>query len=182
MLTPDLLRDKFVAGLAYEPYVATGTAEHRADWAKRQGRVELTESHRKLIESFTRRVHLVVLSGTWCGDSAAQGPMLAAIESANPELVVVRFLDRDEHRDLADLVAVGGQSRVPTAIACDEDFFPLRYLGDRSLARLRASAAADGGYPTGDHHAQTLQDWVDFVEWAQLFCRLNPRLRQRHDD
>lgn len=183
MLTPDLLRDKFVAGLAYDEYVQSGTAEQRANWSRRRELVTLTGEQRDLLASFSRRVHMVVVSGIWCGDSAAQGPMLAAIERATAERLAVRFIERDEHRDLADLVTVGGASRVPTVIACDEDFHPLRYLGDRSLARLRASAAtAGGGYAPATSLADTLADWVAFAEWAELFCRLNPRLRERHGD
>lgn len=183
MLTPDLLRDKFVAGLAYEQYVQTGTPEQRANWRRRGEMVALTADQKTLVGSFRRRVHMVVVSGIWCGDSAVQGPMLAAIEEHSGERVAVRFLERDEHRDLADLVTVGGASRVPTVIACDEDFHALRYLGDRSLSRLRASAAAaGGGYAPESSLADTLADWVAFAEWCELFCRLNPRLRERHGD
>lgn len=190
MLTPDLLRSTFAAGLAYDQYVKTGTPDQQASWSKVHQRVVLTQDHQLLLKSFTRRVHLLVTSGMWCGDCAHQVPMLDHIARATAGKLELRLVDRDQHKQLADLVKICGGNRVPTAIFANEDFEFLSIYGDKSLARLRAIAQRSLGasclIPTASLHADeaadTLADWVSECERAHLIARLSPRLRERHND
>lgn len=190
MLTPDLLRTKFDAALPFSDYLATATPEQLERWEARGKGIALTGAQQALLAGFTRRMPILVLSGTWCGDCVAQVPMLDAIARANPEAISLRLLDRDAHADLANQVTICDGLRVPTVIFMNEchDFVAL--LGDRTLSRYRHIAAkqlGDDCPPLGapapsDETADTLQDWVDQVERVQLLLRLSTKLRQMHDD
>ncbi len=67
MRAADLARH-FADGLAYEPYVATGTAEQQRRWGAFDDAVRLTDAQRQLVAGFTRDMRVLVVSGVWCGD------------------------------------------------------------------------------------------------------------------
>jgi hypothetical protein len=189
MLTPDYTQAAFRAALQYSDYVRSGTPDQRDTWSRHHARVQLTGGQRALIGTFTREINILVSSGIWCGDCAAQVPMLDHIAVANPRLHL-RLLDRDEHSDFAERIMICGGLRVPTVLFLNEDFEFLSLYGDKSLARMRARAAKLGGaycdlpgMAVGqDEAAGTLADWVAQVEFAHLIARLSPKLRDRHGD
>src|SRR5437762_252848 len=78
MSANQMLEEKFGAALPYGAYVATGKPEQRDKWGSGAAAVSLMDEQKALIGGFTRRVNVLVLSGIWCGDCAAQCPMLAA--------------------------------------------------------------------------------------------------------
>ncbi|HZW08711.1 MAG TPA: thioredoxin family protein [Phycisphaerales bacterium] len=190
MLSPTFLRTKFEAALRYDDYAATATPQQRDNWRAAEGRIALTPAQRSLLAGFTRPMPVLVTSGTWCGDCVAQVPMLRAIEQANPGVIALRILDRDEHIDLSEQIQICGGLRVPTVIFLNEAFDFVGLLGDRTLARYRALAAKQlgGACPLpgapipADEIAATLQDWIDEFERVQLLLRLSPKLRQLHGD
>ncbi|MFO0832710.1 MAG: thioredoxin family protein [Phycisphaerales bacterium] len=190
MLTPDSLRSTFASALPYSAYLATGSPDQQKAWSAFHARVSLTAGQRALIQSFTREVNILASSGTWCGDCVQQMPMLDHIASANPGVLHLRFIDRDQHKHIAEQVRICGGLRVPTVLFLNEDFEFLSLYGDKSLSRLRAiaarslgaSCAVPGAPVAGDEIAATLQDWVDECERAHLTARLSPRLRERHAD
>jgi len=190
MLTPEFLKSKFEAGLSYREYLETGKAEHRANWDAFFERVALTGPQRELIGGFTRTMPVLVSSGIWCGDCVQQLPMLEHIERANPRAIQIRYLDRDEHADLAQRVMVCGGLRVPMVILMNEDFDLCALCGDRTLARYRAmankrlgpSCPLPGAPVPEDEIAATLADWVASFERVHLMLRLSTKLRARHAD
>ncbi len=190
MLTPSLAHSSFSAGLEYAAYAATGNADQQASWRAFHQKVLLTLAQRDLLASFTRRVNVLAISGVWCGDCVQQMPMLDHIARANPRVLQVRFVDRDEHKEVAEQVRICGGLRVPTVLFFSEDFEFLSLYGDKSLARLRAIAqrslgaacAVPGAPVAGEEVAATFQDWVSEFERAHLTARLSPKLRQRHGD
>lgn len=189
MFDTRLLQEKHEAGLAYDEYVATGTPQHRAAWTDFRARADLTGAQAGLVGAFTRRLPVIAVSGVWCGDCAQQLPFLDAINLAAP-LVDVRYLDRDEHADLADRLTLCGGRRVPVVLILNEDFDVLAVEGDRTLSRYRALAARQlgpscplpGAPVPDDEVAATRQDWVDAFERAHLMARLSTKLRARHGD
>ncbi len=190
MLDPAFLRATFDAALPYDAYVATGTPDQRASWAAFHARVLPTPAQRDLIASFTRRVHILVSSGTWCGDCVQQVPMLDHIARVNAESLRLRIVDRDRHAELAEQIRICGGLRVPTVLFLNEDFEFVGLSGDQVLARFRAKARAKlgascplpGAPVPADEIAATFQGWLDEVERAHLLCRLSPKLRERHAD
>ncbi|MEM8756576.1 MAG: thioredoxin family protein [Planctomycetota bacterium] len=190
MLTPDFLRSEFEAGHAYDAYVAAGDPGHQESWKKFHAGVSLTAEQSKLLGSFDRTLNVLVSSGTWCGDCVQQVPMLDHIEKAAGGKIVTRYVDRDEHADLAERVKICGGLRVPVVLILNEDFDLLSLEGDRTLARYRAMAARQlgpscplpGAPVPPDEVAATLADWVAGYERAHLIARLSTKLRQRHGD
>jgi len=190
MLSPELLKAKFDAGRSYDDYVATGNVAHREAWDGFLDRVSLTDAHRRTLAGFERTFHALVVSGVWCGDCSQQLPILKRIEDAAGDRFTVRYLDRDEHTDLAEQLMICDGTRVPVCVLLNEDFDFLALVGDRVLARYRAMAARKlgascplpGAPVPADEVAATVQDWMDEVERGHLICRLSTKLRARHGD
>ena len=102
----------------------------------------------------------------------------------------LKWIDRDEHPDLAEQIKSNAGLRVPMVIYMAEDFEPVSIFGDRTLNRYRTMAAKQlgpacplPGAPVPDQELQaTLQDWLDEFERVHLLLRLSGRLRQKHGD
>jgi thiol-disulfide isomerase/thioredoxin len=194
VLIPDLLRRKFEAGLAYGEYLSTGTPAQRDTWRSfeqvARDHASLNSHQRASLRDWTRRINILALSGLWCGDCLAQCPLLAIIADERPDLIQVRFLDRDKHLDLAEQVRICGGLRVPTVIFANEDFDFVSLMGDRSLSRLRVMAAGSLGascpLPSDDvppdEIRATMHDWLGEAERVHLLLRLSPKLRARYGD
>ncbi len=190
MLTPELFKPHFERALPYDEYVSSGTPDQQPSWKKFHGKVALTDSQRAVLSTFSRRVNVLVISGTWCGDCVQQVPMFDHIARAARNAVALRLVDRDEHADLAAHVTICGGRRVPTVIFLNEDFELIGLAGDSTLSRFRAKAAKSlgascpmpGAEVPADEVAANLQDWVNEFEKAHLLVRLSAKLRQRHGD
>lgn len=190
MLSPDTFRSAFSTGMTYADYLATGNPKQQQDWAAKDAALSLTAPQQALLSSFNRRINLLCLSGIWCGDCSSQCPMLRHIAAANPASIDLRFLDRDEGKEIGIPLMICGGQRVPTAIFLNEDFDFVSVLGDKTLSRLRASAARKlgpscplpGAPISADEAAATLQDWVNEFERVHLLLRLSTKLRARHGD
>ena len=176
------------AGLDYPAYLATDE-EKAARWREFAEGVSLTDDQRRLIESFSCDMKVLVISGIWCGDCVQQGPLLQAIADASA-CIDLKWVDRDEHADLAERVMINQGLRVPVALFLAEDYEPVSIYGDRTLTRYRAMAAKQlgpscplpGAPVPPDEVTETLQDWLDEFERVQLLLRLSGRLRQKHGD
>lgn len=190
MLSTDVLKTAFAAGLEYRGYVDAGKPAEVQNWDAFAARVRLSTPQRHLLSTFTREMPVLCLSGTWCGDCVQQVPMLDEIQRAAPAKIRVRYLERDAHKDLAETLKICGGQRVPVVVFMNEDFEFVGLAGDRTLSRYRALAAKmlgpscplPGAPVPEDEIAATLQDWVDEFERAQLLLRLSGKLRQRHGD
>ena len=133
------LKEKFQSGLGYEEYVRTGEPDKQEAWCRIYEQASLTDTQRALIESFTREMNILVSSGVWCGDCVQQLPLLQRIAEATPK-INLRFVDRDQHTDLAEQLTINAGRRVPVALFLAEDFELVSVFGDRTLTRYRAIA------------------------------------------
>ncbi len=187
-LSATSLESWFNQGQSYDDYLANAP-EKATPWRDNDARCVLSDNQQTLLNSFTRTMNVLCLSGVWCGDCSSQGPMLNAIASGSPN-IELKWLDRDVAKELSDHLAINQGNRVPTVLFMSEDFEPVSVMGDRALARYRAKAAKSlGAYcelPIAmipeDEFQATLQDWLNEFERVQLLLRLSPRLRQRHND
>ncbi|HVZ94570.1 MAG TPA: thioredoxin family protein [Phycisphaerales bacterium] len=190
MVNAQMLGDVFGRGLTYEQYVGTGTGAQQSNWGRVYEAARLTGPQGALVGGFTRRMPVLVVSGIWCGDCVQQCPFLARIAEANPGMIDLRFVDRDEEGELSDRIQICGGRRVPVVVFMAEDFEFVGLLGDRTLSRYRAMAARQlgpscplpGAPVPAEEAAATLGDWVNEFERVQLLLRLSPRLRQMHGD
>lgn len=183
-------RDGYLQGLGYTEFLARyGTPQHQQRWRTIYDRVHLTDVQRALLQGFVREMSLLCVAGTWCGDCVREGPILQRIAEASPKLSI-RFLDRDDHRDLAAQLAINDGLRIPMVLFLSEDYFECARYGERSLATYRKMAAEQLGpaCPTGivapgeDYLALVTQEWLNEVERVQLLLRMSPRLRAKHGD
>ncbi len=198
MHTPETFRATFAQALPYERYLETAEPHQLAGWKAFDARVTLTDAQKNLLRGIKRRVNILVISGTWCGDCVQQCPILAHFERAMPADVksddspgiALRFIDRDEFATFATPFKICGGQRVPAAIFLNEDFEFISLFGDKTLSRFRALAARSlgpscplpGAPVASDEIAATTRDWLDEVERVSLLLRLSARLRQKHAD
>lgn len=182
------LKAWFDAALDWEGYLATNP-QKAVNWRKIYDEVGLTDQQRHLVGGFTRQVKALCISGIWCGDCVQQGPLIQRIAETSSK-IDLRWVDRDDHLDLAEQIKVNAGLRVPMVVFMAEDYEPVVVFGDRTLARYRAIAAKQlgaacpmPGAPVPAHElAATLQDWLDEFERVHLLLRLSTRLRQMHGD
>jgi hypothetical protein len=187
-LNTSLLKAKHDAGLSYPDYLATDPKK-AANWKVIGDQVKLTRDQRKLIKGFTREMKVLCISGIWCGDCVQQGPLIQAIADAS-DRIDLRWIDRDEHLDLAEQVKINAGLRVPVVIFMAEDHEPVSVYGDRTLTRYRSLAAKQlgpscplPGAPVPQTElGDTLQEWLDEFERVHLLLRLSTRLREKHGD
>lgn len=189
-MTPTHLKAEFDNGQDYAAYVATGNPTQQQRWNAVYAAAALDDRQRALVASFNRRMHLLVVSGVWCGDCIEQLPLVQRIVEANPRVLAMRLVDRDQRAELAAQLRINGGGRVPVVGFLSEDFELCGWYGDRTLARYRALAARNIGpscslgaiVPPAEELSATLNDWLNEIERVQLMLRLSPRLRQRHGD
>lgn len=189
LLDADFFRAHFEAAHQWEDYLASGKESQRENWLTIYNQVSLAPAQEKLLNSFTRTMNLVCLSGIWCGDCVQQGPLIQNIADACAK-INLRWLDRDEHPELANEFMINAGSRVPVLLFLAEDFEFVAAYGDRTLTRYRAMAEAQLGpscplpgapVPT-DQLTATMNDWLNEIERVQLLLRLSTRLRKAHND
>lgn len=185
----EFFRDYYSRGLAYDEYLATGEPHQVEQVRHYASLLALTSEQQALLGACTRQMHVLVLSGLWCGDCTRQAPMLAAIERACPPMAM-RYLDSRSHPELHNELRINGALKVPVAVVLSEDFFELARFGDRHLSVYRRKAATELGPacdtglvpPPEAALATELAEWCDFFERLQLMLQLAPLLRQRHGD
>jgi len=189
-MNASFLAQKFQAALNYKSYVLTGTDEQQRRWKQVYDAAKITPEQGQLLSGFTRKTHVLVISGIWCGDCVQQCPLQQRIAEGNEGMIDLRFVDRDQNRDLESHVRMNAGDRVPVALFMAEDFELCGVYGDRVISRYRAMARKQLGAscpiglapPDADEMAATLADWVQEFERIQLMLRLSGRLRQKHGD
>jgi hypothetical protein len=184
----EFFRSWFERGLDYESYLAASPVNHQARWQVYETALSGFREKLEPVRKFVRRMPVLVLSGSWCGDCARQGPMLRAIELAS-SVMSFRYLDNKENPELQDELRINGAAKVPVIAVFSEDFFELSRFGDRHLSVYRRKAAelgpaCDSGVlaPEAEELQEELGEWVRFFERLQLMLRLSPALRKRYND
>jgi len=187
-----ILKRHFDQGMEFDAFVQTGKADgHHTQWLERHSRLALDGRQSALVQGFTRTMHVLCVTGAWCGDCALQGAAMARIAESNPKAIHPRFLPRDDR--FAELIVpnrINGGFRVPLTWFMAEDFEPVARFGDRTLSRYRSMArkglppeeAVLIPPPPDDPVREVLNEVLDEFERVQLLLRLSPRLRQLHGD
>jgi hypothetical protein len=180
----------FADALPYPSFLDRYAASpQRLRWDAMHGRFSLTADQRALLDGFRRRMPVVCLAGTWCGDCINQCPAFDHFARASSQ-IDLRFIDRDAMPLLRDMLAINGGHRVPVVVFLSEDWFEVTRYGERTVSSYRRLAADQLGpaCPTGLVPpadlalATTTAEWLTEFERAQLILRLSPRLRTMHGD
>ena len=178
----------FDAALPYDDFFAKfGQPAHKDRWDRTRAAVALTDAQTELLKGFKREAKILVLAGTWCGDCAANCPILQRFADVAPVLNL-RYLDRDAFPDAQKELQINGGNRVPVAVFFSEDGQEVARYGERTLTQYRrmvkeqtGEGCGTGIAPAGEL-AGVVQDWLDQVERVQHVLRLSPRLRRLHGD
>jgi hypothetical protein len=184
------LFEKYKLGLPYQDFLKKyGSEVHQARWQQVHQQVVLSDAQKALLQSFKRTMPVLCLAGAWCGDCANQCPIFEHFAAAAPA-IHVRYLDRDEHADVQQVLQINGGNRVPVAVFFSEYGAEIARYGERTLSKYRVMMQEQAGAacPTGISFGkdpllmQVAQDWLNEFERAQYICRLSPRLRKIHND
>lgn len=92
---PFSFRSTFERALPYEPFLkryATPEQQHR--WQAVYQQAKLTADQKELLSGFRRKMHVLCMSGPWCGDCVAACPVFQKIAEANPGVIDLRFVNR----------------------------------------------------------------------------------------
>jgi len=165
------------------------TQEQQTRWQAVYERVTLSAAQQELLRGFVREMHVLCVTGAWCGDCVNQCPILARIGDQNPK-IAVRFVDRDAVPAAQDALLMNAGRRVPAVAFLSEDDEECGRYGDRTLAAYRQMAADRLGpaCPTGivppgpELLAAVTAEWIGQFERNQLMLRLSKRLREKYAD
>lgn len=180
----------YQTALPYDQFLQQhGSETDRKKWQNSLAAAELTETQKSLLTSFQRKIHLLCLSGAWCGDCVESCPIFRQFELASPN-VELRFIDRDANAELKAALTIVGAARVPQTVVLSEDFQVVDRLGDRTLSKYRdlnakitgASCSTGLIIPGDPLRLAVIQDWLDELERCHLVLRTSPSLRERHGD
>ena len=180
---------KFAEGLPYADFLQKyGSPDQRQRWSDFFDCVSLNDAQKALLGSFTRKMKVIVLAGTWCGDCVNQCPIFDRFEAACDQ-IDIRYFDRDDHPDLSEAYPTCGGARVPTLLFLSEDGHLCGRAGDRTLARYRdmvahlsGAACPTGLVGDGSLTQHVVQDWLNEFERIQWMLRTSSRLRKLHGD
>lgn len=102
---------------------------------------------RRVVRSIEQPQFWMVLTETWCGDSAQILPYLAAMADIN-SLIQMRILYRDENPDLMDRFLTNGKRSIPKILILNKDGSLLNEWGPRpSTASRIFSQSISAGEP-----------------------------------
>ncbi len=110
----------FQRALPYSGYLQYyGTEEQRARWGRVYDAVALTGAQKELLSSFRRRMNILCLAGTWCGDCVNACPIFQRIAEACP-LITLRFVNRVQSFGAADSASAAAAPKPGTASDPDD--------------------------------------------------------------
>jgi hypothetical protein len=180
----------FAEALPYALFLdrSANPAQHDR-WQAIHTRFSLTAEQCNILAGFSRRMPVLCLAGTWCGDCVNYCPLSDHFAKTSPQ-IDLRFLDRDARPEIRSLLAINGGHRVPVLVFLSEDWFEVARYEERPLSTYRRMAAEQLGSVccTGlvpllaEAIAAITAEWLDEFERSQLILRLSPRLQARYGD
>lgn len=184
------LFEKWKTGLPYEDFLRRyGNSSDQAKWQQQWQQIRLTPDQQAILSSFRRKMPVLCLAGAWCGDCVIQCPIFQRFAESAPTLDI-RYLDRDDHADVQEVLRINGGNRVPVVVFFSEDGHEVARYGERTLSQYRLMGeSVEGAFcPTGIPHgeqeltAAMVQEWLNEFERVHWILRLSPRLRKLHGD
>ena len=184
-------KERFSEASRYQEYLAQSDPDKAGNWRRMEKKLPpLSDTESKRLKGYGRCLHVLVVSGVWCGDCVRQGPILRQLSDACDPEVELRLIDRDVNADLREEVRLLGALRVPVVVFLSEDFFEVGRFGDRMLSTYRLKAQTELGpacpvpslVPPDNELREERGQWLDVFERMLLMVRLAPPLRERHGD
>lgn len=193
----------YQSALTYEEFLERFGTQHQVlAWSEQRSKVHLGREQVELLGAFRRKIHVLCMAGTWCGDCVQQCPILDVFEKAS-DAIDIRYVNRDADPQLKSELTICGGSRVPQLVFLSETGDFVSHRGDRTLTRYRELVAGQlgeslpgsadsnpepgpqtgsGGEKVDPVLAGVVRDWLDEFERVQWILRLSPKLRELHGD
>jgi hypothetical protein len=192
-IPPFVIERATTQGLTYEQYMATARARveatdpatlddearHRHEVTqlnfRRSDRIERTyqpsENLRRAIASIREPQVWMVISESWCGDSAQNLPHIMRLASLNP-MIDLRILERDSHPDVMDEFLTGTARSIPIFVAWDVEGRQLLRWGPRPAAGVRLVDELKSAGKVKDEILEQLHLWYGRNRGADLEAEL----------
>ena len=90
----------------------------------------VSEELKELIKKINRPQTWMIISETWCGDSAQNIPIIAKTIESNPN-ITLKLILRDSNPDIMDLYLTNGTRSIPIMVAFDHNGEELFRWGPR---------------------------------------------------
>ncbi len=105
----------------------------------------VSEELKELIKKIKRPQTWMIISETWCGDSAQNIPIIAKAIESNPN-ITLKLILRDSNPDIMDLYLTNGTRSIPIMVAFDHNGEELFRWGPRphEAKQLFADLKAQG--------------------------------------
>jgi len=202
-------RQAFQHALPYAEFLQKyATEDQRSRWQQVYDATTLTPEQMDLLKSFKRQMHVLCLSGPWCGDCVNACPIFQRIAEQSP-LIDLRFVNRQRDFEnakcqckgipscevaVAKELSICGAPRVPVLLFLSEDWFECERYGERTLATYREKArkqlAGTQGAscpialqaPEKEIHATNVAEWLTHFERVQWMLLTSPRLIKLHGE
>ncbi len=144
-----LTKDSYAKGLLWESYLSRMTSNQ--DLAKTlYGEAQLAPEDRRDLEQAIARhggtIFISAMTEPWCGDSAANLPLIARLAAELPG-VELRIFVRSEHPGLHAAYEAEGIDRIPTVSLFDASFRELGRWVERPKAANARIEAWKAGHP-----------------------------------
>ena len=84
--------------------------------------IELGEDIKSKVQANSHKQAWLVITEAWCGDAAQNIPIIEKI-AAESDIILTRYILRDEHPELIDRFLTFGARSIPKVIALDADYY-----------------------------------------------------------
>jgi hypothetical protein len=162
-------RERLDGALTPEQYIES-MKENRAVFEENLAAVRLTDEERAFFAELPEKFGVLVLTEDWCGDSAANLPIVVALARETGKLDV-RILRREGNEDIANRYKLAdGRNHIPTYIVHDAELNEVGHAIERP-AEINDDVSGFKLHWFGDHPG-----WGDS---ATSISTLEPEQRQQ---
>jgi Thioredoxin len=127
---------------------------------KRLGKTfHMNDDTAAVLRGLTGKIHWLVISENWCGDSAQLSPVMNALAEASEGKIDLRFVYRDQEPALMDAHLTHGKRSIPILIQLDADFRVTGTWGPRPAAAQALTLQLKSDPATAANYSEVLHKW-----------------------
>ena len=142
---------------------------------------EMSPEMRQAVDAVAEPQWWMVLTESWCVDSAYALPIFSAATIRNPR-IIMRILSRDENLDLMDRYLTNGGRSIPKLVAFSEDGEELFQWGPRPAELQAARARWIEARIAGPDISRRTVEWYEAGGWRAIEIEMTNLLRSLQTD
>lgn len=136
-LSEDLLKNNGTTGDDQSEEHIKYTALNHTRMERWNKILQLSEELKQTLHELKNKMEWVVISESWCGDSAQIIPVLAKMEQESAGKITLKIILRDEHPKWIEKYHTDGKKSIPKLIAFDEAGNELFVWGPRTTSAIQ---------------------------------------------